>query len=388
MHWGHAVSKDLVHWRELPVALYPRQFGDWCFSGSAVVDENNTSGFQKGRGPVLVAAYTSTGRGECIAFSNDRGRTWTDYSGNPVVKHTGRDPKVIWHAPSRQWVMAVYDEFQGKRWIAFYTAPDLKKWHFQSRIADFYECPDLFELAVEGAKGRKMWVLYAADGKYVLGDFDGKKFTPRSGKHQLWHGNFYAAQTFSNTPDGRRIQIGWGNGITFPGMAFNQQMTVPCRLTLRTSTGGVRLFAEPVQEIEKLRGKKHAWSDKVLKPGGNVLVALSGELFDIRAELQPAGSKTFGFMVRGIPMIYDVAKQVLTCNKQTAPLKPADGKVRLRLLVDRGSMELFGNDGELAISVGVIPPDDKKEIEVFSRGGDTRIHSLQVFELKSAWADQ
>jgi fructan beta-fructosidase len=388
MHWGHAVSKDLVHWQELPIALYPRRFGDWCFSGSAVVDRENTAGFRKGDEEVLVAAYTSTGRGECIAFSTDRGRTWTDYSGNPVVRHQGRDPRLLWHEPSRRWVMAVYDEHAGKRWIAFQTSPDLKKWTFQSRIEGFFECPDLFELPVDGAKGQAKWVLYAADGKYVLGSFDGKAFAVESGKHQLWYGNFYAAQTFSETPDGRRIQIGWGNGITFPGMPFNQQMTVPCRLTLRTTADGVRLFAEPVREIETLRGPKHAWTDVTPRPKENLLADITGDLFDIRAEAVTGGADAFGFIVRGVPVVYDEKKQEITCAGKTAPLKPDGGKVRLRLLIDRGSIEAFGNNGRVALSVGVRPADDNRSLATFSRGGNARLTALEVYPLRSAWTGQ
>src|SRR6185295_14840190 len=149
MHWGHAVSRDLVHWEELPIALYPRKFGDWAFSGSAVVDQRNTSGWKQGRNDLLVAAFTSTGRGECIIYSNDRGRTWTEHEGNPVVKHQGRDPKLVWDAPSRRWVMALYDEFEKKQWITFHTSSDLKRWEFASRIEGFYECPDLFELPLK-----------------------------------------------------------------------------------------------------------------------------------------------------------------------------------------------------------------------------------------------
>jgi fructan beta-fructosidase len=385
MHWGHAVSKDLVHWRELPIALYPQKFGDWCFSGSAVVDTGNSAGFQKGNDPPLVAAYTSTGRGECIIYSNDRGRTWTEYAANPVVRHQGRDPRLLRHEPSKQWVMAVYDEVGKTRNIAFYSSPNLKEWKFQSRIPDFFECPDLFELPVDGDAGKKKWVLYAADGKYLLGAFDGKKFTPESGKHQVWYGNFYAAQTFSNTPDGRRIQIGWGNDVKFPDMPFNQQMTVPCRLTLRTTARGVRMFAEPVQEIKVLHGKKHAWAGRTLKPSANLLDKVTGELFDIRAELEAAGAEAFGFTVRGVPVVYDVKKQQLSCLGRTAPLQPDGGKVRLRLLADRGSLEIFGNDGRVAMSIGVLFPGDRKSLDIFSRGGDTRVAALEVFELKSAW---
>jgi len=110
MHWGHAVSRDLVHWQELPIALYPQRFGDWCYSGSAVVDVNNTGGFQTGLDDVVVVAYTSTGRGECIAYSNDHGRTFTEYAGNPVIRHKGHDPRLLWYGPGRHWVIAVYQE--------------------------------------------------------------------------------------------------------------------------------------------------------------------------------------------------------------------------------------------------------------------------------------
>jgi fructan beta-fructosidase len=375
MHWGHAVSADLVHWKELPIALYPRQFGDWCFSGSAVVD-----------GKRLAAAYTSTGRGECIAFSGDKGRTWIDFQDDPVVKHVGRDPRLLWHEPSKQWVMAVYDESDGKKGIAFHTSPDLKKWKIQSRIEGFYECPDIFEATVEGGNGARKWVLYSGDAKYLIGEFDGKTFTPdQPAKQQLWYGNFYAAQTYSNAPDGRRIQIGWASGAAFPGMPFNQQMTFPCRLTLRKASDGVRLFAEPVKEIETLHAKKHVVADRMLKPGDNPLAEVSGDLFDIRAEFAPSDAKAFGFNVRGVPVLYDVATQEISCKNVKAPLKPVDSKMRLRLLVDRGSIEIFGNDGQVALSVSAIPADDNHALEVFSRGGATHLWSLEAFELKSAW---
>jgi fructan beta-fructosidase len=388
MHWGHAVSKDLVHWHELPIALYARQFGDWCFSGSAVVDRHNTSGLKEGDAAVLVAAYTSTGRGECIVFSHDRGRTWTEFAGNPVVRHSGRDPRLLWHAPTKQWVMAVYDEADGKRFIAFHTSPDLKTWQLRSRVEGFFECPDLFELPVDGDAARTKWVLYSGDAKYVLGGFDGLTFTVESGRHQLRYGNFYAAQTFSDVPDGRRIQIGWGQGIAFPGMPFNQQMTFPCRLTLRTTADGVRMFAEPVREIESLRGPKHAWTERLLQGGESFPTGVSGELFDVSAEFEPAGAEAFGLTVGGVPVTYDVKKQELSCAQKAAPLPPVDGRVRLRLLVDRGSVEVFGNDGRVAISAGVRPPEGERSPAAFSRGGGTRLRSLEVFELKSAWANE
>ncbi len=387
MHWGHAVSKDLVHWQELPEALYPRKFGDWCFSGSAVVDARNTGGWKKGTEDVLVVAFTSTGRGECIVYSNDAGRTWQEYAGNPVVKHAGRDPRLLWHQASKSWVMAVYDEHQGGKYIAFYTSPDLKKWQFQSRIAGFYECPDLFELPVDGDTRKTKWILYGADGKYVLGQFDGKIFHPEPGKQQLWYGNFYAAQTFSNAPAGRRLQIGWSNGSAFPGMPFNQQMTIPIELTLRTTADGPRLFARPVSldSLHKTKVlKKTNWTVKE----GDHLLRTNGECLEIRLDFALGKAKTVGLTVHGVAVQYDVGKQQLSCGSIVAPLAPLNGDIRLHILVDRGSMEVFGNDGRVALCRGGIVPRERPGVTVNVRGGTATVTQAQVCPLQSAWPNE
>ncbi|MBN2132013.1 MAG: GH32 C-terminal domain-containing protein [Sedimentisphaerales bacterium] len=387
MHWGHAVSKDLVHWTELPIAIYPHQFGDWVFSGSAVVDKDNTAGFRTGREDVIVAAYTSTGRGEAIAYSNDRGQTFTDYGGNPVVEHKGRDPKVIWYEPGGHWVMALYHETDGKRTIAFYTSSDLKNWEYRSLIDGFYECPEIFELAVDADAGKRKWVLYAADGEYMIGSFDGKAFTPDSGKHKFSHGNcFYASQTYNNIPaeDGRRIQIAWGR-VEMPGMPFNQMMLFPVELTLRTTADGVRMFAEPVREIERLHEKQHNLKDMTLQPGENPLADVEGELFHIRAELRPAGAERTGLKIRGIAVTYDAKAAQLTCGDKTAPLAMRDGAVRLEILADRTSIEIFADDGRLYMPMGIIPPDDDRSLAVFCEAGPARIETLEVWKLRSAW---
>jgi fructan beta-fructosidase len=387
MHWGHAVSTDLLHWQELPMALYPHQFGDWAFSGSALLDRANTAGFQTGNAAPLVAAYTSTGRGECITFSNDRGRTWTEFSGNPVVRHEGRDPRLLWHGPSKRWVMAVYDELDRKRWIAFYTSPDLKQWTFESRIEGLFECPDIFELPVDGRSARKLWVLTAASSEYLLGTFDGHRFTPQTPKLPGHRGNaFYAAQTYSDIPasDGRRIQIGWGQ-IANPGMPFNQMMTFPCELTLRSTPEGPRLCFQPVKELKRLHAARHAWSRLNLTTATNALAGIQGDLFDLRLQFTTGHTGTVRLVIRGVPVIYDAAKQELVCRDRHNQLSPMNGKVRLQVLVDRTSLEIFGNDGLLYMPMaGNFTPDDHS-LALTVTDATVRFDSLEVNELKSIW---
>ena len=385
MHWGHAISPDLVHWTELPIAIYPHQYGDWAFSGSAVVDAQNTSGFKSGSDAPLVAAYTSTGRGECIAYSNDRGRTWAEFAGNPVVKHHGRDPRLLWFEPGKCWVMAVYDEFEKTRNIAFYTSRDLKEWTFQSRIEGFYECPDMFELPVDGKPDSSKWVLTAASSEYMIGSFDGKEFKPESAKLPGQRGNgMYAAQTYSNIPasDGRRIQIGWGRCPT-PGMPFNQMMTFPCELSLHSTPDGVRMFWNPVREIESLRKQKREWNAQPLKPRENPLASMSFGEFALLAEFDPRQATEVGFRLKGLDIRYSVKEQKLTAGDKTAPLPPVDGHVRLHILVDRSSVEIFANDGAVYMPMAhLAEPGAACEL---ASDGDAMLNSMVVYELESAW---
>ena len=385
MHWGHAVSPDLVHWQELPIAIYPRKFGDWAFSGSAVVDKLNTSGWKRGDEELLVGAYTSTGRGECMIYSNDRGRTWTEFEGNPVVKHQGRDPRLLWHEPTRRWVMALYNEHEGKRWITFHISPDLKQWTFASRIEGFFECPDLFELPVDGDRAKTKWVLTAASSEYMIGTFDGREFRPETGKLPGHRGEaFYAAQTFSNEPHGRCVQVGWGQMKT-PGMPFNQMMSVPCELSLRTLPEGVRLCWQPVREIEKLRARTTRIDRQLLPPGANPLGQIVGELFDVQAELGVGRAAEIGLGVGGTEIVYDVKKSELSCRGKRGPLRAVDGKVRLRMLCDRTSLEIFGNDGELFMPIALPIDEQRRNLSLIARGGDGNIEALQVHELRSTW---
>jgi len=386
MHWGHAISSDLVHWEELPITLIPYKYNDWAFSGTAIIDTANTAGFKTGDTDVMIAAYTSTGRGEALAFSNDRGRTFTDYGGNPVVKHRGRDPKILWYSPGKCWVMAVYHEEDEKRWIAFYTSENLKEWTYQSKIDGYFECPEIFELLVDNDPQNTKWVLYAADGAYSIGSFDGKVFIPDGEKQKFNYGNcFYASQTFNNIPesDGRRIQIGWGRTAT-PNMPFNQCMLFPVELTLKSVKNDIIMFAEPVKELENLHREKWEWNNISVEPEKNLFKDLTGELFHIIGELAVDGESTFEFMVHGTVIRYDSKENTLSCLDNQIKLMPQSGKIYLEILVDRNTIEIFCNHGLYYMPI-VRDLSKPYGIEFYNKGGLVRINSLKVFELESIW---
>ena len=412
MTWGHAVSTDMIHWTELGDAIHPDKLGT-IFSGSAVVDVNNTAGFQTGDEKVIVCIYTSAGgtnpmsKGQpftqSIAYSNDRGRTMTVYEGNPILSHINggnRDPKVIWHTPTAQWVMALYLD---DRDMAFFTSKDLKSWEYQSKIKCFHECPELFALPVDGDKDNEKWILYGGSGEYLLGHFDGKEFRSETDAIRFHYGNcFYASQTFTNIPksDGRRIQIAWGR-VKMPGMPFNQMMLFPVTLTLRTTDEGIRMFAKPVREIGRLHKSSKRWMNEPIRHANDLLSGLSAELIHIRADLLLHEATEIGFVIRDIPVIYDVEKQELSCLGNKASLKPDNGRILLEFLVDRTSIEIFGNRGRVYMPVGVILADNSKTLKMFAKGGNrdkilarggnaeftinAEAKLLEVFELNSAW---
>jgi fructan beta-fructosidase len=390
--WGHATSPDLVHWTEQPEALFNHAYGDQVYSGSAVVDVGNTSGWGRDGKDPLVLAYTSTARGECIAYSNDEGQTWTEFDGNPVVTHKieGRDPRLLWYAPGKHWVMAVYDQAAEKvRGIQFYTSPDLKTWTYASRIDGYFECPDLFPIPLDGDPQKLVWVLYAADGKYALGDFDGKTFKPHhEGKHTLWHGRFYAAQTFSNVPDHRRIQVGWAAGIDFPGMPFNQQMNLPVDLGLRATPEGPRLFARPVSELETLRtGEPVRWQGTL---SGDPATPPMADRCPLPAEMflnfsAGDGAKTLVLTLRGVDVTYDVAARTLKVGDHTMPLAPdAAGHVTARLWLDRRSLEVFGHAGA-DVLCAPIRPGAEAVFTLRAEEGPITVHDLRLDALRPVW---
>lgn len=420
MTWGHAVSPDLVHWTQLGHAIWPDAQGT-MYSGSAVVDWENTSGFAataKGqpdrtkdtddaRQPPLVLMYTAAGSKskesagrpftQCIAYSNDKGRTWTKYARNPVIGHIAaenRDPKVIWHPGTKRWIVALYED--GSRY-SLHASPNLKEW---KKLQDLEmpgcsECPDFFPMAIDGDATKQKWVFTAADSRYMVGTFDGTRFTPepvgKAGIKQVDFGrNFYAVQSYSDIPpaDGRRIQIAWMRGPHSAGMPFNQQMSFPTEVKLKTTADGPRLFRLPVKEIEKLHGPEVSVSGVKIGPGETgvdaVLKGLTGGLFHIRLEVKPELANEVGLVVMGETIRYTTGDGALHALGDAA-LELENGTLRLELLVDRTSIETFGNDGRVAMASCFEPKAQGAQVQVFAKGGTATVVSMTVWPLKSAW---
>jgi sucrose-6-phosphate hydrolase SacC (GH32 family) len=398
MHWGHAVSRDLVRWQESPIALYPDEMGP-MFSGSAVVDWKNTSGLGKDGRPPLVLVYTAFGPPavQCLAFSNDGGRSWSKYDRNPILKTVApenRDPKVIWHEPTKSWVMVLYVGMPAKsgkgivHTIQFFTSSDLKHWTYRSQVEGLFECPDLFPLSLDGEAKNAKWVLTAASSEYLVGSFDGVTFHPETPKLPGQRGRgFYAAQTFSDIPaaDGRRIQIGWGQ-MPSPGMPFNQMMCFPCELSLRSTSNGPRLAWRPVREIEKLYKTSHRLGSVTLKPGAaNPLDKIKAELLELRLEIEAGEGAECVLTVRGTKIRYDAARKQLHLADHTIPTASPSGKFRLTVLVDRTSLTLWADDGLTYAPFPVLAKPDDLSVNLSVAKGTANVASLEVHELRSIW---
>lgn len=412
MHWGHAVSTDLLHWKQLNEAIFPvvkpGVVNDAAFSGTAITDPTNTGGFRKNGIDPLIAFYTSTGRGECIQVSYDNGRTFIDYTGNPVLKHKGegRDPKVFWYAPGKHWVMVVWDASMPKqiglgqqanvREHSIYTSSDLKQWTYQSGVAGFFECPELFEIEVEGKTGVKKWIMYDANGKYVVGDFNGKEFTVEQTftKYEYGGGVFYASQMFNNAPDGRLIQQGWGRDIFFPGMPFNQVMLFPTDLTLKITPHGYRLCPRPIREIESLHAKSQVLENRVVSGGKPAALTVEADApVHIIAEFE-RGDVPLILNIHGYELRFDnewvfSTKPANGAENRQSPViyAPASNIFKIEAIVDKNLVEFFVNDGELYYAT---PFTGRRSgtIEAIADGGTDRkfiLKKLEVHTLKSIW---
>jgi sucrose-6-phosphate hydrolase SacC (GH32 family) len=381
--WLHAVSRDLVHWTELEPAFWEEKSETGDQSGTCVVDYNNTSGLSHDKAnPPMVAFWTRNDqRSHCICYSLDHGRTWKRYEKNPILVYPERDPKVFWYAPGHHWVMMMY----GNNQYHIFTSTNLLAWKDEQHpIADSFECPDFFELPVDGNHDNLKWVLIQGNGRYSLGTFDGTQFKEETARFSCDIGpNFYATQTWGNTDtgDGRRIQAAWMRDSTFPEMPFNQQVSFPCELTLRSTPNGPRIFREPIKEIEVLHAGQDSWTNRRLRAGEVLPLEPSGRLFHVRAEVSiPAGARLI-FNIRGIPVILTSK----TVESGTSPASVVDQIKTVEILVDRASIEVFVNHGEISSTRFVLPHENGLAIKV--EGGPVTIQSLTVCPLTPAWPD-
>jgi len=415
-HWGHAVSTDLIHWEQLSDVLLRHKYGG-IYSGSSVVDYNNISGLKAGDNDVIVAFYTTysvvedgTAPTQNIAYSNDRGRTYIEYDKNPVIgdrtavlgTYNARDPKVFWHESTNKWVMIVFERIGN----SIFTSDNLKEWEYQSHIETFWECPELFELPVDGNPDNKKWVMYGVSGDYLIGDFDGKEFIPESGMFNYLQGKFFAAQTFNNVPekDNRRIQIGYVEipgwvEVPEPNPPFNGLMSFPTELTLRTTANGIRMFNEPVDEIEKLHKKEYKWENLSIEDANERLANISSDLLHVKCEIENINSIAYSIMFDEDSLYYTLKPNIFYYNPDvddaesfTIKYLPELGSKTMfyEFIVDRTSLEVFVDHGRFTMILPRKLNPEKRGMR-FDSGdwgseiNDIKINALEVYELESIW---
>jgi fructan beta-fructosidase len=455
--WGHAVSPDLLHWTELPPALQAEKDAKGAltqlfFSGSAVVDHANTSGLGQPGKPAMIAMYTAVypqGRtqagkisqagtqAQSLAYSLDRGRSWTQYPGNPVIElppapyaaeyRDFRDPKLFWYEPQKKWVVVVVVP---KLNIALlYSSRDLLKWELMSEfgpagsISGDWECPDLFELPVDGDPARRKWVLvmsqnlgHPAGGsgtQYFVGDFDGTSFTwdrAASDGQVRWldyGADFYAGVTYNGVPDGRRLLVGWMNnwlyGQQVPTTPWRSAQSVPRELALATVDGKIKLVQQPLAELKRLRAKRlHQAAAVKVAPGVHpVPLDGAGVPLEIELRLQPGSAQRSGIRVRAqggqyTEIGYDRKQGALYLDRSRsgqadfhpqfaarhhAPVKLRDGKLPLRILVDGGSVTVFAGQGEAVLTDLVFPDRAANGVALFSEGGTAGVTGLSAWSM-------
>ncbi len=431
MHWGHAVSKDMITWEELDIALYPDEHGT-IFSGSAVVDWNNTSGFFPDE-PGLVAIFTHHLEGtegkpsvqtQSLAFSHDKGRTWTKYEGNPILGHDTkvdfRDPKVFWHKETEKWMMSLATG----QTITFYSSPNLIDWKFESEFGEgfgshdgVWECPDLFKLKVEDSDEEK-WVLIVSIGdnpefdngsftQYFTGSFDGSTFTSDHESIKLldFGRDNYAGVSFSDIPeeDGRRIYLGWMSNWRYanqvPTEGWRSQMTLPRELSVRKVGEDYKVIQRLVGELDSYFSEKVDIDECIVE--GTKTVKVEESYVDLTLNLERVDAEQFGITVhhtieQHTTITFDSSKNVLVLDRkksgqidfsdmflldQEVKLENTD-KVQLRLVVDSSSLELLVNDGEYSLTSLVYPDKACEAISIHTFNGTIKAAGYVSFPCK------
>jgi len=386
MYWGHAVSKDLIHWRELAPALMLDKLGS-PWSGSSLVDHNNDGGWGK---DALVLVYTAFDRKtqkqvQCIAYSTDNGATFTRYAGNPIVdsnrevgSNDTRDPHVFWYEPTRHWVMVLFE----KDGVSFFTSTDLKAWTRKSHFKSLHECPDLFELPVDGDAQHKKWVLHGGSSSYFIGSFDGESFKPESAELRYAEGTnahgddaLYAAQSFAEMPDGRRVQMAWGR-IQPEGMPFNQMMLFPTEFKLVTTQDGLRMLATPIAEIGRLRGKAQTWSSLTAAEANQALDRAGSGPLDVRLEVTLEKESELVLRYQGTTL----------ATIHSAELE--NGRGAVEVLIDKAVAEIFVDGGARYIVREIPTTTGGHGLEFDTGKSASAINRLEISSMKSIWKGQ
>jgi fructan beta-fructosidase len=383
MYWGHATSKDLIHWQQLTPALMVDKLGS-PWSGTSLIDSRNDGGWGKG---ALVLVYANFDRFthkqvQCIAYSNDGGVTFKHFAGNPIVdsnqavgSNDTRDPKVFWYEPTKHWVMVLF-ELDG---MSFYTSTNLKTWSKQSHFKGLFECPDFFELPVESDAKNKKWILHGGSASYFIGTFDGNSFKPESselryaeGKNEKDADILYAAQSFAEMPDNRRVQIAWAR-TTKKQIPFDQMMLFPTEFRLSTTKDGLRLLATPIHEIAQLHTGASNWSSLTAGEATEKLDHLAQGPIHIKMTFTLADADKMLISYRG--------HSLATIQAKDFP----PGEISGEILVDRGITEIFLDEG-IRYIVKELPNDANGHGLAFStEASGSKINELTVYAMDSMW---
>lgn len=387
MHWGFAESNDLIHWREYGDVLFPDERGT-IFSGSAIVDRRNVTGLRQGDTDVIVYFFTCAGDTseasrnqpftQHLAYSTDGGRTLIRRQEPLLGQLAGgnRDPKVIPYQPDGSYIMALY--LEGHE-FALFKSMNLLDWTELQRLAlpDDAECPDFYPLPTPDGDGVK-WVFSAASDRYVIGHFDGQRFTAETEQRQLNYGNAsYAAQSWSDTPDGRRIRTAFISTV-IPGMPFGCCMDIPQEMSLRRVNGQLRLCAIPVTEISSLYSSSRTLGLTRVDAAHPLTQMVDRKACDVTLRVKAGAS--FRVALFGLCIEYDASARQLRCGEKAAPVTGENGTVALRILYDTLSAEIFADSGSVFLGMTYIQDANLSTLTITSEAAE--VESLTVAEMK------
>ena len=386
MHWGHATSTDLIHWEETDIALFPDKSGT-MWSGSAIADEKNLAGFQKGDRPATLLYYTATDPfSQYVAYSTDGLKT-VQKTDAPVIPHivdNNRDPKVVFCEEWDAYAMVLY---LTRDVYALFRSKDLLHWEKLQDITvpGDNECPDLFPLTADD--GKRRWVFIGAHDRYYVGDMDGDGFHPIQDAQSLHYGkSAYAGQTFSGLPNGRIVRIDWDRwDIVTP--RFNGQMSFPAEFTLTRVDNVYYLCALPIKEIEGLYDESLRFEDLEIDPAEKKEIPLPTKPCLIKVEAELSSARSIRFTLFGRSIVCDTEKNTVTLSKNTAPLSLTSGKLELVILSDQCSLELYLDGGKFYM--GTVNADTYCDynlpyLEIAANEGVTLKH-MEIHSLKSIW---